>query len=641
MNRILSILTSILLLASCAGQTFEPSSVADADKSQVTRVEPLSWWVGMKTPLQLLVQGENISEYAVSIEGGKGVKVTGVHKADSPNFLFVDVKIADNASPGTYYIVFARDGQSFKYPYEIAAREEGSAQRTSFTTADMIYLIMPDRFANGDTSNDSTEDTADKYAREELFGRHGGDIQGIINNLDYIAGLGATAIWCTPLLEDNQPEHSYHGYACTDYYHIDSRFGDNDLFKEYVQKAHEKGIKIIMDIVPNHAGSAHWWMEDTPFKDWYHVFDTYTGSNIAFSTNMDPNASAKDLYIQESGWFDKSMVDMNLGNPYVLNYFKQWAIWWIEWSGLDGFRVDTYPYNEREPMAQWCEAVMNEYPNFNIVGEVWTASIPQLAYWQGGNANKDGFDSHLKSVMDFPLHDALRAGLNDDWGGWGQGMVRVYDVLSHDFVYHDLSNMMIFAGNHDTDRLGDVLRKNPKRVKIALAMMATMRGYPQIFAGDELMFTSCDLSMGHGGLRVDFPGGWPGDKMNLFTDEGRRAADRNTDGLKVPKGQAADLYDYVRHLFQWRKTKDVIHNGKTMHFITRDNTYGYFRYDDDDVVFVYVNNSNEPKNIPWSYYSEISEGLTGGVNVVTGEPCEVSDATVAEPQSVLIVEYKR
>ena len=631
----------IAAFAACSGPAFDPGTVADADKTQVTRVEPLSWWVGMKTPLQLLVQGENISEYAVSIEGGKGVKVAQTHKADSPNYLFVDVKIASDADPGTYYIVFSKDGRSFKYPYEIAARQEGSAERTSFTTADMIYLIMPDRFANGDTSNDSTDDTADKYARHELFGRHGGDIQGIINNLDYIAGLGATAIWCTPLLEDNQPEHSYHGYACTDYYHIDSRFGDNNLFKEYVQKAHEKGIKIIMDIVPNHAGSAHWWMEDTPFKDWYHVFDTYTGSNIAFSTNMDPNASKKDLYIQESGWFDKSMVDMNLDNPYVLNYFKQWAIWWIEWSGLDGFRVDTYPYNEREPMAQWCEAVMNEYPDFNIVGEVWTSSIPQLAYWQGGNDNKDGFDSHLKSVMDFPLHDALRAGLNDDWGGWGQGMVRVYDVLSHDFVYHDLSNMMIFAGNHDTDRLGDVLRKNPKRVKIALAMMATMRGFPQIFAGDELMFTSCDLSMGHGGLRVDFPGGWPGDKMNLFTDEGRREADRNTDGLKVPKGQAADLYDYVSRLFQWRKTKDVIHNGKTMHFITRDNTYGYFRYDDDDVVFVYVNNSNEPKNIPWSYYSEITEGLTGGINVVTGAPCEVSDATVAEPQSILIVEYKR
>ena len=632
---------SIAVLASCSAPSFDPAGVADADKTQVTRVEPLSWWTGMKTPLQLLVQGKDISGYDVKIEGGKGVSVAGVHKADSPNYLFVDVRIAADAKPGTYYIVFSKGGESFKYPYEIAAREDGSAERTSFTTADVIYLIMPDRFANGDTSNDSTDDTADKYARNELFGRHGGDIQGIIDNLDYIAGLGATAIWCTPLLEDNQPEHSYHGYACTDYYHIDSRFGDNDLYKEYVEKAHEKGLKIIMDIVPNHAGSAHWWMEDTPFKDWYHVFDTYTGSNIAFSTNMDPNASKKDLYIQESGWFDKSMVDMNLDNPYVLNYFKQWAIWWIEWAGLDGFRVDTYPYNEKDPMSQWCAAIMNEYPNFNIVGEVWTSSIPQLAYWQDDNANKDGFDSNLKSVMDFPLHDALRAGLSEDNGGWGQGMVRVYDVLSHDFLYQDLSNMMIFAGNHDTDRLGDVLRKNPARVKIAMAMMATMRGYPQIFAGDELMFTSCDLSMGHGGLRVDFPGGWSGDQMNLFTDEGRREATRNTDGLTVPKGQAADLYDYVSHLLQWRKTKDVIHNGKTMHFITRDNTYGYFRYDDDDVVFVYVNNSSEPKNIPWSYYSEISEGLTGGVNVVTGEPVEISDDTVAEPQAVLIVEYKR
>ena len=640
MNKVLIAITAILL-ASCAGASFDPSTVADADKAQVTRVEPLSWWTGMKTPLQLLVQGANISEYNVSVEGGKGVSVAGIHKADSPNFLFVDVKIAANAQPGTYYIVFSKDGDSFKYPYEIAAREEGSAERTSFTTADMIYLIMPDRFANGDTSNDSTDDTTDKYARHELFGRHGGDIQGIINNLDYIADLGATAIWCTPLLEDNQPQHSYHGYACTDYYHIDSRYGDNDLFKTYVEKAHEKDLKIIMDIVPNHAGSAHWWMQDTPFKDWYHVFDTYTGSNIAFSTNMDPNASKKDLYIQESGWFDKSMVDMNLDNPYVLNYFKQWAIWWIEWSGLDGFRVDTYPYNEKDPMSEWCAAVMNEYPNFNIVGEVWTASIPQLAYWQDDNANKDGFDSNLKSVMDFPLHDALRAGLNEDYPGWGEGMTRVYDVLSHDFLYQDLSNMMIFPGNHDTDRLGDVLRKNPRRVKIAMAMMATMRGYPQIFAGDELMFTSCDLSMGHGGLRVDFPGGWPGDKMNLFTDEGRREATKNTDGLTVPKGQAADLFDYVSHLFQWRKTKDVIHNGKTMHFITRDNTYGYFRYNDDEVVFVYVNNALEPRNIPWTYYSEISEGLTGGVNVVTGEPVEITDATVAEPQSVLIVEFKR
>ena len=635
---------AVLALAACSGKpAFDPATVADATSEQVTRVEPLSWWTGMKMPLQLMIQGQDISLYDVAVEGGKGVEVEKVNKADSPNYLFVDVKIAADAQPGTYYIVFSKDGQSFKYPYEIAARREGSAERTSFTTADMIYLIMPDRFANGDPSNDSVEGMPDKADRSKPFGRHGGDIQGIIDHLDYISELGATAIWCTPLIEDNLPVTTYHGYACTDYYHIDARFGSNDLFREYVSKAHEKDLKIIMDIVPNHAGSGHWWMADVPFKDWYHVFDTYTGSNIVFSTNMDPNASKKDLYIQESGWFDVSMVDMNLDNPYLLKYFQQWAIWWIEWADLDGFRVDTYPYNEKDPMSEWCAAVMNEYPNFNIVGECWTASIPQLAYWQGGNENKDGFDSNLKSIMDFPLHDAMRLGLNEDNPGWGEGILRVYDILSHDFVYHDLSNMMIFPGNHDTARLGDALRKNPNRVKIAMAMMATMRGYPQIFAGDELMFVSNNLrdAGDHGGLRVDFPGGWEGDDMNLFTAEGRAKAAKNTDGLAVPKGQAADLFDFTSHLFQWRKTKDVIHNGKTMHFMTRDNTYAYFRYDEDDMVFVYINNSLEPKNIPWSYYKEINEGLKGGVNVMTGEPIEVSDATVAAPQSVLIVEYKR
>ena len=634
---------AVLALAACSGPQFDPASVKDATAQQVTRVEPLSWWTGMKTPLQLLVQGSGISEYDVAIEGGKGVSVGKVIKAESPNYLFLDVKIAPDAEPGTYYIVFSKDGLSFKYPYEIAARQRGSADRKSFTTADMIYLIMPDRFANGDTSNDSVDSMAEKVNREHRSGRHGGDIQGVIDHLDYISDLGATYIWTTPFLADNARRGSYHGYAASDYYHIDPRFGSNELYRTLVDKAREKGIGIIMDIVPNHCGTEHWWMKDLPFQDWIHQFDTYTGTNVAFSTNMDPNASKQDLYIQESGWFVPSMVDMNLDNPYVLNYFIQWGIWWIEYAGLGGFRVDTYPYNEKQPAADWCAAILNEYPDFNIVGECWTSSIPQLAYWQGGNANKDGFDSHLPSIMDFPLHDAIRAGLGERHPGWGQGLTRVYDILSHDFVYHDLSKMMIFPGNHDTARLGDVLDKNPDKVKMAMAMMATMRGIPQIFAGDELMFVSNNLrdAGDHGGLRVDFPGGWPGDEIDLFSPEGRAAAAVNTDGLEVPQGQAADLYDYVSHLFQWRKTKDVIHNGKTLHFMTRDNTYGYFRYDDDDVVFVYINNSNRPKNIPWTYYKEISEGLKGGVNIITGEPCEVSDATVAEPQSVLIVEYKR
>ena len=628
-------------MVSCgSGPESDPEKIQDAG-TRVGRVEPLSWWTGMKTPLQLMVCGDGISRYDVRIEGGKGVKAGAVHKADSPDYLFVDVEISPDAVPGTYYIVFDDGTDKFKYSYEIAARSEGSAERGSFSTADMVYLIMPDRFANGDPSNDATDDTAEKPDRDGFFGRHGGDIQGIIDHLDYISDLGATAVWCTPLLLDDEPEGSYHGYACADYYRIDPRFGSNGLYREFVGKAHEKGLKVIMDIVTNHCGTAHWWMKNLPFEDWVHVFPEYTGTNVCFSTNMDPNASKYDLNLQESGWFVPSMPDMNLDNPFVLQYFKQWAVWWIEYAGLDGFRVDTYPYNEKKPMSEWCAAVLEEYPGFNIVGECWTSSIPQLAYWQGGNANRDGFDSHLPSIMDFPLQEAICKGLPTDSQAWGDGMVRVYDCLSHDFVYHDLSRMMIFVGNHDMDRIGDVLRHNADRQKIAIAMMATMRGIPQMFYGDEMMFVSKDRSQGHGGLRVDFPGGWAGDKVNLFTAGGRARAAVNTDGKPVPEGFAADMHDYTRTLFQWRKGKKVIHDGRTMHFLTRDNTYAYFRYDDTDAVFVFINNSRGKKHIPWSHYAEIADGLHDGRNVLTGESAEVSDSTVVGPRQVLIVEYKR
>lgn len=615
-------------LVACATQpAFDPATVADAT-GEVTRIEPLSWWTGMQTPLQLLVAGERISDYDVRIEGGHGVKATAVHKADSPNYLFVDVAVDADAAPGTYYLVFSKEGREFKTPYEIAARREGSAERGSFTTADMIYLLMPDRFANGDPANDSTPDTQEKADRNAFFGRHGGDIEGIRQHLDYISSLGATVIWPTPLLLDDEPEGSYHGYACADYYRIDPRFGTNESYRDFVAAAHEKGLKVIMDVVTNHCGTAHWWMRDLPFEDWIHQFPEYTGTNVCFSTNMDPNASKYDLNLQESGWFVPSMPDMNLDNPYVLRYFQQWAAWWTEYADLDGFRVDTYPYNEKGPMSEWCASVRREYPNLNIVGECWTSSIPQLAYWQSGNPNRDGFDSHLPSIMDFPLQEAICRGVPTDSLRWGEGMTRVYDCLSHDFVYHDLSKMMIFAGNHDTDRIGDVVRKNPERMKIVLTMLATMRGIPQVFAGDEMMFTSKDLSQGHGGLRVDFPGGWAGDKTDLFSAEGRTGLEK-------------ELFDHAQRLFQWRKGKTVLHNGRTMHFLSRDNTYAYFRYDDTDAVFVFINNSRGKKQVPWSHYAEIATGLHDGRNVLTGEAAEVSDATVVGPRQALVVEFKR
>lgn len=382
-----------------------------------------------------------------------------------------------------------------------------------------------------------------------------------------------------------------------------------------------------MDIVTNHCGAAHWWMKDMPFNDWVHKFDSYTGTNNLFSTNMDTNASKYDLNIQESGWFVESMPDMNLDNPYMLQYFKQWAIWWIEYAGLDGLRVDTYPYNEKQPMSEWCKAVREEYPNMNIVGECWTSSIPQLAYWQADNANKDGFNSNLPSIMDFPLRDVICEALPSNGKNWGEGMIKVYNALSHDFVYQDLSNMLIFTANHDTDRIGDIVKKSPKRAKIAMTMLATMRGIPQIFSGDEMMFVSKDLSMGHGGLRVDFPGGWSTDKVNLFNADERGKVE-------------SDVFNHTKHLFNWRKSKDVIHNGKTLHFGTRDNTYAYFRYNDSEAVFVFINNSKDKKTIPWSNYAEITESLTDGVDVVTGNAITITDSTVVKAREAIVVEFK-
>ena len=614
---------------------------------EVTRVEPLSWWTGMKTDLQLLVNGEGIGAYSVAIEGGKGVKIKAVHQADSPNYLFVDVDVTAKAKPGTYTLVFKKGNEEIRRPYVIAAREKGSADRKSFTTADLIYLIVPDRFANGDPSNDSTPDTAEKARRESPMGRHGGDLQGVIDHLDYIADLGATALWSTPLLGDNAPRGSYHGYACSDYYHIDPRYGSNELYREMVGKAHEKGIKIIMDVVTNHSSTEHWWMKDLPFKDWVHMNDPYVNSNHQMGLALDPNASKADRAVMEEGWFVPSMPDMNLDNPYMLKYFQQWAVWWIEYSGLDGFRVDTWFYNEKVPMSQWAKAVTDEFPDFNIVGENWQANPDYVAYWQKDNPNTDGFNSYLPSIMDFPLQGAISNALTapipgreqpqgmPGRGRRGADISGIYNALSHDFVYHDLSHMMIFLSNHDIARIGDTFGHDPRRMKIAFTLLATLRGIPQMFYGDELMFVTGNPRRDDGRLRMDFPGGWAGDPVDLFTEEGRAKAAADSTWA-----HAADLHDYVRTLFQWRKGSSAVQNGRTLHFIPEKNTYGYFRYDGRETVFVFINNSDEEVTVPWTRFREMSEGLGEGVNVLTGERVTVSDATRVAPQSALVVDYR-
>ncbi|MBR5671770.1 MAG: cyclomaltodextrinase N-terminal domain-containing protein [Bacteroidales bacterium] len=642
------------LLLSCSQADY--SAVPEATYDQVQRVEPLSWWTGMTTDLQLMVQGPAISEYDVAVEG-KGLAVKAVHKADSPNFIFVDMAVK---APGEYNLVFTRGDESFKYPYIIREREKGSRNRESFTTADMIYLIMPDRFSSAFMDNDEqwqggeyfdgsarpwvVPDTPDEVNRADAVARHGGDIQGIMNHLDYIAELGATAIWCTPLLLDNQEHESYHGYACADYYHIDPRFGDNELYKSFVEAAHQHGIKVIMDIVTNHCGTAHWWMQDAPFKDWYHSAEPYTQMNALFSVYMDPNASVRDRERQESGWFVPSMPDMNLDNPYVLKYFQQWAVWWVEYAGLDGLRVDTYPYNEPVPMSQWCKAVTDEYPNMNIVGECWDRNIPQLAYWQKDNPNVDGFNSNLPSIMDFPLESAIKTALCEDYVNWDEGMTRIYTVIAQDFAYKDLSHMMTFFANHDHARTGDVLREDPARMKLAITLLATLRGIPQLYYGDEMMFLERkDVPSHDGAKRIDFPGGWEDDAVNLFDEEGRAYAPRIYEN-------ADNLHDYTATLFNWRKGCKAVQDGKTLHFLSRanvgasnitDNTYAFFRYTDTDAVFVYINNTFEPRALDWNHYREFVEGPVTGVNVITGEATTLQDGLTVPAKSALVVEFSR
>ncbi|MBR1678113.1 MAG: glycoside hydrolase family 13 protein [Bacteroidales bacterium] len=658
-----SFLLPSVFLAAC-GQAFDPASVADAAENQVERVEPLSWWTGMKTPLQLMVQGPGISSYDISMEG-KGVSVKGVHPGDDPDFVFVDVEIAPDAPAGTCWLVFRKGEDSFKYPYLLRERAEGSARRGSFTTADLVYLIMPDRFADGDPTNDNGYSTVappyedgsavpwrvpqilDTADRSRPLYRHGGDLQGIIDHLDYLADLGVTAVWSTPLLLDNQDYESYHGYACADYYHIDPRFGDNALYRTFVEEAHARGLKVIMDIVTNHCGTAHWWMQKPPFKDWYHTSDPYMQMNALFSVYMDPHASRKDLDRQESGWFVPSMPDMNLDNPFVLKYFQQWAIWWIEYAGLDGLRVDTYPYNEPGPMSQWCKAVTDEYPGMNIVGECWDMNIPQVAYWQKDHPNPNGFNSNLPSIMDFPLQRAMLTALCEDEVNWDEGMTRVYSVIAQDFAYTDLDNMLIFFANHDHARTGDVLRRDPQRMELALAMLATLRGIPQLYYGDEMMFTERPGFGNDGSKRIDFPGGWKGDPVNLFTEEGRAAAGVTEE---ADYSAASGLHEYTRRLLNWRKGCSVIHHGKTLHFLSRhnegqrnitDNTYAFFRYDDTDAVFVYINNTAEDRALDWAHYDELVPGPVTGRNVITGREVTLQDGLVVGPRSALIVEFKR
>jgi glycosidase len=571
---------------------------------RIERIEPPFWWSGIQyDTLQLMIYGKDISGYEVKSESD-ALKVLKSQMATNPNYLFVDLLIGADAVPGFYAFTFKNEsGKNLTYNYELKSRNNQPDKWKGFDSSDAIYLLMPDRFADADTTNDTVAGMLEKADRSSPHGRHGGDIEGIIDHLSYISGLGFTALWITPLLENNMPEYSYHGYGITDFYRIDSRFGSNTDYVQLVDSAHSQGLKIIMDMVLNHCGTNHWFVCDLPSADWLNQWETPTYSNFRAEVMTDPHASEYDKNRLEKGWFAPLLADLNLGNPILLKYLIQNTIWWIEYAGIDGIRMDTYPYPKKESMVEWTTTVRKLYPRLTIVGETWLQKTAHTAYWQSGTCNYDGYDSHIPVVTDFPLYYAIGQSMNES-EGWTEGLRRLYYVLSEDFLYADPKRLLIFADNHDLNRYYSAVDNDLNKFMMGLAFLLTTRGIPQVYYGTEILMTG-DKSQDDGFIRQDFPGGWPGDEVNAFTGEGLSP-------------QQVEASIFIGKLLKWRQTSNAIQNGKLVQFIPENDVYVYFRNSASQSVMIILNKNPEEIVLNTERFSEGLTGYKAARNILTG-----------------------
>ncbi len=594
--------------------------------AQIDHVEPPFWWAGMKNPgLQILVHGENISENNVELSY-EGVMLKSVSSVENPNYLFIDLELAQNVLPGKFDVKFMKDGNVVhSITYELKEREPGSVEREGFNNSDVMYLIMPDRFANGDPSNDEVSGMREGLNRKNPFGRHGGDIKGIIDYLDYLSKMGFTSIWLNPVLENDQPEWSYHGYAATDFYKVDRRFGSNEDYRELGRIAKEKGIKLVMDMIFNHCGSEHWWMKDMPTSDWINYYPEYVNTNHRRTINQDPHASDIDSRTMTDGWFVPTMPDLNQRNPFLATYLIQNSIWWIEYVGLAGIRMDTYPYPDKYMMAEWNRRVLEEYPHFNIVGEEWSLNPAIVSYWQKGQKNSDEYDGNLPSVMDFPLQNALSRGLTEKEGG-NNGLVKLYEALANDFLYPDPYNLVIFLDNHDITRFYNQLALDIGLFKLGITYILTTRGIPQIYYGTEILMEG-DKKRGDGDLRRDFPGGWESDEKNAFTGKG------------LSKKEIR-IQNFFRKLLNWRKENPVIHTGKLTHFVPENGVYVYFRYNDKKKVMIILNKNDKNHHLKLERFSEILGDCTKGKDILSEKVYNLSNEIVLPASTPLILELQ-
>lgn len=574
--------------------------------------------------LQLIAYAPNIGSSEVLINY-PGIKVLNIHKVENPNYLFIDLELDKNLEAGNFNIVFREAGKTvYEYKYEIRKRKPGSSERKGFTPSDIIYLLMPDRFANGDPGNDDLPEMIEQSDRSNPSGRHGGDIKGISEHLSYIKDLGVTSIWINPLLENNNEKMTYHGYAITDFYRIDPRFGKNSDYVQLVNQAHSMGLKVIMDMVINHCGINSWFVKDLPMKGWVHEFPNFTRSNFRAESLTDPYYSEIDRNLMLTGWFDTNMPDLDQRNPFVINYLIQNSIWWIEYSGIDGIRMDTQPYSYKEAMSEWARRIFEEYPDFNIVGEAWMQRESMTSFYQSGSKLVGDYNSNIPSVTDFPMYNAITNAFTEP-EGWTEGMCRLYYVLAQDFLYADPFYNLIFADNHDLGRVYSSINKDLEAWKMAMAFLMTTRGIPMILYGTEFLMEGKEHN-GHGDIRKDFPGGWPGDSLNYFA------------GIKDLTSEQKDAYGYLQKLIKWRTTCDAVNSGTLKHFIPKNGVYVYFREKGAQKVMVILNKSDKSQSIETSHYAECLKDARFGLNILTGKRFTFRGSILVEPRSALIIE---
>ena len=618
--------------------------------NKIDRIEPTDWFVGMKNPqVQLMVYGKDIRTADVTTDY-PGVRIDSLVRLDSPNYLLVYMNVKD-AQPGTMNLKFNGKGVKQTVKYALKARKMRGEDYKGFTNADVLYMLMPDRFASSGTDKSKIKGMLPySINRNEPSLRHGGDINGIRQHLDYFNDLGVTALWFTPVLENNSPDNgkqsTYHGYATTNYYRVDPRFGTNDDYSALIEEAHAKGLKVVMDMIFNHCGFDHPWVKDMPTKDWFNypewlypenqarnkktntidgaatVNDKYLQTSYKLTPVLDPYASQVDMKETVDGWFVPTMPDLNQRNHHLMTYLIQNSEWWIETAGIDGIRMDTYPYADRTAMAHWMEVLDEEYPNFNTVGETWVTEPAYTAAWQKDSKLSDQ-NSYLKTVMDFAFYDRVNLAKNEETDGWWNGFNRIYNSLCYDYLYKDPSHVMAFIENHDTDRfLGN--GQDTLALKQSLALLLTMNRIPQLYYGTEVLMNGTkQITDGH--VRRDFPGGFPGDKHNAFTKEGRTKEENQ-------------MFSWLSRLLHWRQGNELITKGKQTQFIPVDGVYVVARSLNGKAILTVLNGTSHQKKMQVARYAEIIKSTTTAKNILTGRNIDLTKDVTLQPRATMILE---